>query len=60
MKNKKCLVLAILMIATTAASAQPSFNDSVDDTEQAPIPGIVIAIIAAVGIGVLKSRKKDY
>jgi hypothetical protein len=30
----------------------------VEDAE-APIPGIVIAIIAAIGIGVIKLRKKN-
>jgi hypothetical protein len=58
MKNKKYLVLAILMIATTIAYAQPGFAETVEDAE-APIPGIVIAIIAAIGIGVIKLRKKN-
>ncbi|MFB0904958.1 MAG: hypothetical protein QMB11_11290 [Nonlabens sp.] len=58
MKNNKYLVLAILMIATTTAYAQPGFDGDVEDA-QAPIPGIVIAVIAAIGIGIVKLRKKD-
>jgi hypothetical protein len=57
MKNNIYTVLVILMISTTSAFAQPGFDDSVDDV--APIPGIVIAIIAAIGIGIVKLRKKD-
>ncbi|MFT5926051.1 MAG: hypothetical protein ACI9WL_000794 [Rubritalea sp.] len=57
MKNNTYIVLAILMIATTSAYAQPGFDNTVDDV--APIPGIVIAIIAAIGIGIVKLRKKN-
>jgi hypothetical protein len=57
MKNNTYIFLAILMIATTSAYAQPGFDNTVDDV--APIPGIVIAIIAAIGIGIVKLRKKN-
>jgi hypothetical protein len=57
MKKNTYIVLAILMIATTSAYAQPGFDNTVDDV--APIPGIVIAIIAALGIGIVKLRKKN-
>lgn len=56
MKNNKYLVLAIFILIGTMAHAQaPGFVDDVDD---APIPGLLLAVCAAIGIGVAKLRAK--
>lgn len=56
MKNNKYVIFALLFVVTTAAFAQPGFDDTVDDV--AAIPGLLLAIAAAVGIGVAKLRNK--
>lgn len=59
MKNNKTFVaFALCLFMTTISIAQPGFEETVDDV--APIPGILLAIAVAVGLGVrktLKSRK---
>ncbi len=54
---KKFILTATFIIgATITVAAQgPGFADDVDDV--APIPGIALAIAAAVGIGVVKLRR---
>jgi len=50
------LTACFITCATMAVAAQgPGFVDDVDDV--APIPGIALAIAAAVGIGVVKLRR---
>jgi len=50
MKNLKKTFLFFIALGTlTIASAQPAFEEEVDDT--APIPGIVIAVLAGLFIG---------
>lgn len=50
------LTVSFVICATMAVAAQgPGFDDDVDDV--APIPGIALAIAAAVGIGVVKLRR---
>jgi len=59
MKNLKLITLvAFLTLCTTAFAQQgaPPFDDDLDDTG-APIPGIALAIAAAVGIGVVKLKR---
>lgn len=58
MKNLKVILTFALIFATTLSSfAQgPGFVDDVDDV--APIPGIVMAIISAICIGVYSLRNK--
>ncbi|WP_405370068.1 hypothetical protein [Nonlabens sp. Asnod2-A12] len=57
MKNNKYLVLAVFILVGTIAHAQaPGFVDDVEDT--APIPGLLLAVCAAIGIGVAKLRAK--
>ena len=53
---KKFILAASFICLTTVASAQgPGFVDDVDDV--APIPGIALALAAAVGLGVVKLRR---
>lgn len=57
MKNNKYLVLAIFILIGTMAHAQaPGFEEDV--TDAAPIPGLLLALCAAIGIGVAKLRAK--
>jgi hypothetical protein len=56
MKNNKYIVLVILLTASSAIYAQPGFDPGIEDT--APIPGIFLAIAAAIGIGVAKYKVK--
>ena len=59
MKNNKYLVLAIFILIGTMAHAQAGFMDDVTDVEDtAPIPGLLLAVCAAIGIGVAKLRAK--
>ncbi|MEO9953006.1 hypothetical protein [Nonlabens sp.] len=60
MKNNKYLILAIFILVGTIAHAQaPGFVDDVNDVEDtAPIPGLLLAVCAAIGIGVAKLRAK--
>lgn len=56
MKNLKLIALAAFLTLSTTAFAQgPAFDDDVEDV--APIPGIALAIAAAVGIGVVKLKR---
>jgi len=59
MKLKTYLLLTVAFLCSALASAQgpPPFPPDVDDAT-APIPGIVAAILIAVGIGTYKSLKK--
>ena len=57
MKNKY-VILAILIVITTTVQAQPGFDQGVDDVGTVPIPGILLAIAVAVGLGVTKLRSK--
>jgi hypothetical protein len=54
MKNRYIILLMALM-ATSMSYAQPTFVPVVDDT---PIPGLVLAAIAAIGIGAYKLKNK--
>lgn len=56
MKNNKYLVLAIFILIGTIAHAQVGFEEDV--TDAAPIPGLLLALCAAIGIGVAKLRAK--
>ncbi|WP_298952060.1 hypothetical protein [uncultured Nonlabens sp.] len=57
MNNNKYVVLVIFILIGTIAHAQaPGFVDDVEDT--APIPGLLLAVCAAIGIGVAKLRSK--
>lgn len=56
MKNNKYIVLALCLVITTVCFAQPGFERDVEDV--ASIPGIFLAIAAAIGIGVSKFRNK--
>lgn len=52
--KKIILTFAFTLGCLTAVSAQaPGFDDDVEDVA-APIPGIALAVAAAVGIGVAK------
>jgi hypothetical protein len=58
MKIKIYIALALLIGFSLNVSAQaPGFDTSVDDVT-APIPGIVLAAIVALGLGVKKALKK--
>jgi hypothetical protein len=55
--KKIILTFAFTLGCLTAVSAQaPGFDDDVEDVA-APIPGIALAVAAAVGIGVAKLRR---
>lgn len=57
MKNpKSSLLIVMLTLSSTAFAQAPPFDPDVDDV--APLPGIMFAIIAAVGIGIVKLRAK--
>lgn len=57
MQEKKimCALIAYLVVVSLA-NAQPSFGTNVDDT--APIPGLVLAAIAGIVVGVRKIYQK--
>lgn len=60
MKNLKLITLVAFLTLSITAFAQPDFGpdgDNVNDANQAPIPGIALAIAAAVGIGVVKLKR---
>ncbi|MGJ8683808.1 MAG: hypothetical protein ACSHWW_04255 [Nonlabens sp.] len=58
MKNIKLLALIAFLTVSTTAMAQtaPGFGATLDDTG-APIPGIALAIAAAIGLGVVKLKR---
>ncbi len=58
MKNYKLnsALVVTLLISVCSYAQGPGFADDVDDV--APIPGIVLAIISALCIGVYSLRKK--
>lgn len=55
MKNNKYIILALLLVVTTVCFAQPGFERDVEDV--ASIPGLFLAVAAAVGIAVSKFRE---
>jgi len=55
MKNIKLIAVIAFLTVSTAAMAQPVFDTDVPD--EAPIPGIALAIAAAIGVGVVKLRR---
>lgn len=61
MKNIKSIALIAFLTLSMTAVAQPGFDSTggtdVEDA-QAPIPGIALAIAAAVGIGFVKLKRK--
>ncbi|WP_397302033.1 hypothetical protein [Nonlabens ulvanivorans] len=61
MKNIKSIALIAFLTLSMTAMAQPDFGPTggtdVEDA-QAPIPGIALAIAAAVGIGFVKLKRK--
>jgi hypothetical protein len=54
-KKMMCALIAFLAVVSYA-NAQPGFGTNVDDT--APIPGLVLAAIAGLVIGVRKIYPK--
>ncbi|WP_167342731.1 hypothetical protein [Nonlabens sp. SY33080] len=56
MKAKLYITLIILLVSNSIVMAQPGFDDTVEDV--AFIPGIALAIAAALGIGIRKIMKK--
>ncbi|MBF4984699.1 hypothetical protein FNJ87_10265 [Nonlabens mediterrranea] len=56
MKNIKLIALIAFLTLSMTAVAQPGFVEDVPDA--APIPGIALAIAAAVGIGFVKLKRK--
>lgn len=52
----KLIALLAFLTLSVSAAAQPAFDPTVDDPG-APIPGIAIAIAAAIGIAVVKLRR---
>ena len=56
MKAKLYITLIVLIVSNSIVMAQPGFDDTVEDV--AFIPGIVLAIAAALGIGIRKIMKK--
>ncbi|MEN8817196.1 MAG: hypothetical protein ABF274_10070 [Nonlabens sp.] len=57
MKNKKYIILYLFLVITTISYAQPTFEEEVEDV--ASIPGLFLALAAAIGIGILKFRNKE-
>lgn len=55
MRNKTSIIVAVFLLISTSAYAQPAFEEVVDDT--APIPGIFIAIAAAIGLGIMNQLR---
>ncbi|KEZ92627.1 hypothetical protein [Nonlabens ulvanivorans] len=58
MKNIKSIALIAFLTLSMTAMAQPGFPDGTDVEDAAPIPGIALAIAAAVGIGFVKLKRK--
>ncbi|AZQ44684.1 hypothetical protein [Nonlabens ponticola] len=58
MKSLKLTITACLLFVGMTAMAQPSFEEDVNDTEAAPIPGIAYAMAAGMMIGVARLYKK--
>lgn len=56
MRNKKYVLLVLMLLVISVSYAQPGFDDDIEDT--APIPGLVIAVVAAIGLGAAKLIKK--
>ena len=56
MKAKFYITLIVLIVSNSIVMAQPGFDDTVEDV--AFIPGIALAIAAALGIGIRKIMKK--
>ncbi|WP_181072526.1 hypothetical protein [Nonlabens tegetincola] len=56
MKAKLYITLILLLVSNSIVMAQPGFDDTVEDV--AFIPGIALAIAAALGIGIRKIMKK--
>ncbi|WP_157539248.1 MULTISPECIES: hypothetical protein [Nonlabens] len=56
MKAKLYITLIVLIVSNSIVMAQPGFDDTVEDV--AFIPGIALAIAAALGIGIRKIMKK--
>ncbi len=54
---KKNIVLLLFLFVSTLSLAQPGFDPDVEDT--APIPGIILTIGAAIGVGVYKLRRNN-
>lgn len=57
MKAKLYITLILLIVSNSIVMAQPGFDDTVEDV--APIPGLLIAAAAAIGIGVRSVYKKS-
>jgi hypothetical protein len=55
-KKMMCVLIAFLAVVSYA-NAQPGFNEGVDDVG-APIPGLLLAAIAGLVIGVRKIYPK--
>lgn len=59
MKNIKSIALIAFLTLSMTAMAQPGFPDGTDvEDATAPIPGIALAIAAAIGIGFVKLKRK--
>ena len=56
MRNKKYILLVLMLLVISVSYAQPGFDDDIEDT--APIPGLVVAVVAAIGLGTAKLIKK--
>lgn len=56
MRNKKYILLVLMLLVISVSYAQPGFDDDIEDT--APIPGLVVAVVAAIGLGAAKLIKK--
>jgi len=59
MKNYKLIIAVVftLLLSVVSNAQGPGFVDDVDDV--APIPGIVLAIVSALGIGIYSLRNKN-
>jgi len=57
-KATKYFTLILIFHCLFTVAQGPGFNDDVDDV--APIPGIVFALIAAIGIGCFKLLKRNH
>ena len=56
MRNKKYILLVLMLLVISVSYAQPGFDDDIEDV--APIPGLVVAVVAAIGLGTAKLIKK--
>ncbi|MGB5981041.1 MAG: hypothetical protein WBG46_02750 [Nonlabens sp.] len=52
------LVLVFACCCIAVAQGPPPFDPTVDDTTVAPIPGIIVGILVALGIGSYKAFKR--